>query len=430
MFDVGVVGAGPSGAWTAALLAQRGLRVALVDGSHPREKPCGGGLTARALALVSGALSSAHAFAPVPVDRVRFLTASQAEGIDLALTPDGPYGATALAVFARRHLDGQLLEHAVGAGATFVSSRVTRVERDGTGFLLRTVAGAHRCRRLVGADGANSLVRRTLGRAFARGQLSIATGFYAHGVTARDIAIELVSDPPGYLWSFPRTDHLAIGICAQADTGVSADALRARARRWIDATGLGANSRLRPYSWPIPSLSAGDVARANFGGPGWLLVGDAAGLVDPITREGILYALLSATHAADAIHAASATQTAASAGDDLALSTYRRLVRAHILPELARAAELKATFFHPRFIHLTSDALRRSPAVRQVMADLLAGTQSYGGLRRRLLRTMELGLAWRLVIDRWVRRDRWARLDSRRHPQGIRRGHAPAATHD
>lgn len=430
MFDVGVVGAGPSGAWSAALLAQRGLRVALVDGSHPREKPCGGGLTARARAMVSGAMSSAHAGAPVNVGGVRFLTASQADGVDLALTPDGPHGANALTVCARRHLDGQLLEYAIGAGATFVSSRVTRVERDGTGFLLRCGGDAYRCRRLVGADGANSLVRRTLGRAFARSQLSIATGFYAHGVTARDIAIELVSDPPGYLWSFPRTDHLAIGICAQADAGASAEILRAGVRRWMETTGLGADGRLQPYSWPIPSLSARDIARADVGGPGWLLVGDAAGLVDPITREGILYALLSATHAADAIHAASNRPAAAMTGDDLALTTYRRLLRTHILSELGRAAELKATFFHPRFIHLTSDALRRSPAVRQVMADLLAGAQSYRGLRRRLLRTMEVGLAWRLLIDRWVRRGRWARLDSLRHPRSTRRGHVPAATHD
>src|SRR5438270_13468430 len=65
--DVAVVGAGPGGAWTAYTLAARGARVVLVDPSHPREKPCGGGVTGRALALVSAALRG-HSF-PVSVIR-------------------------------------------------------------------------------------------------------------------------------------------------------------------------------------------------------------------------------------------------------------------------------------------------------------------------------------------------------------------------
>ena len=89
---------------------------------------------------------------------------------------------------------------------------------------------------MIGADGANSLVRRRVATAFRRDQLSIATGFFAHGVTSDEIVIELTADPPGYIWSFPRPAHLAIGICAQADAGISAGALRARTAAWIDAT--------------------------------------------------------------------------------------------------------------------------------------------------------------------------------------------------
>lgn len=439
MFDVGVVGAGPSGAWTAAQLAKRGLRVALFDGSHPREKRCGGGLTARALAIVEeGFPGGTRAVPRVTIDTVRFVTAGQNVDVTVpvgvapppAFAPSEPTRAPALAVFARTYFDGQLLEHAVAAGARFISTRVSHIERDGADFLLRASTDVFRCRHLVGADGANSLVRRSLGRAFDRRQLSIATGFYAHGVTTPDVVLELVSDPPGYIWSFPRPDHLSIGICAQADAGVSAEALRARARRWIEVTGLGSSGHLEPYSWPIPSLSARDIAHADLGGPGWLLVGDAAGLVDPITREGILYALLSGEHAADAVDAAAHSHATARAKDDVALSTYRRLLRAHILPELARAAELKASFFHPRFIHLTSEALKRSPALRHVMADLLAGTQPYRGLRRRLLSTMEFGIAWRLAIDRWARAGRWAQSAHPRHPPSTRRAHAPAAAAD
>src|SRR5262249_52032412 len=130
-------------------------------------------------------------------------------------------------------------------------------------------------------------------------QLSIATGVYAHGITSTDILIEMTSSPPGYIWSFPRHDHLAIGICAQA-TETTAAAVRAVLHRWLDATAVGRGARLEPYSWPIPSLSSSDCMSTEMGGTGWLTIGDAAGLVDPITREGIFFALQSARFAADA----------------------------------------------------------------------------------------------------------------------------------
>src|SRR4029077_8949340 len=115
------------------------------------------------------------------------------------------------------------------------------------------------------------------------------------------IVIELISDPPGYIWSFPRPTHLAIGICAQADAGVTAATLRARTARWIAATGIAEGARLEPYSWPIPSLGASDFATAALSGPRCARVGAAAGLVDPITREGIYFALASGQWIAEAL---------------------------------------------------------------------------------------------------------------------------------
>src|SRR4029453_14225993 len=139
---------------------------------------------------------------------------------------------------------------------------------------------------VIGADGANSLVRRKLCTPFHRNQLSIATGHFAHGMTSDRIVIEMFADPPGYIWSFPRPDHLAIGICAQADGGAGAASLRARPLDWIRATKIAGEAPREEYSWPIPSLSARDYGALIAAGPRWCLVGDAAGLVDPITREG------------------------------------------------------------------------------------------------------------------------------------------------
>src|SRR6185503_7437537 len=215
---------------------------------------------------------------------------------------DGGPLTEALVVASRAEFDGAIVAAATRAGAALVTARVTNIEIERRGFRLHTADGkVERAAWVIGADGASSLVRRRLARPFRRDQLSIATGFFARGTSSDEIVLELVGDPPGYIWSFPRPDHLAIGICAEADAGWTAGALRARVAEWIRATGLAPNARLEPYSWPIPSLSARDFETLDVAGHGWLLVGDAAGLVDPITREGIFFALQSGAFAAETL---------------------------------------------------------------------------------------------------------------------------------
>jgi geranylgeranyl reductase family protein len=385
-YDVAVVGAGPSGSWTATLLARRGARVLLLDPSHPREKPCGGGVTGRALALVGDVVPAAQ-LPSVRIRAARFVDSHANRAADVPL----PGNATALVVSSRTEFDGALLQGARRAGANLQQSRVRDIRRDGASFELTLSGGARVTTSfVVGADGANSLVRRKLCAPFQRGQLSIATGYFAHGITSDRIVIELFAAPPGYLWSFPRPDHLAIGICAQADAGGGVEVLRAMVRHWIQATAIAAGARLEPYAWPIPSLSSHDLLSLDLAGPGWLTVGDAAGLVDPITREGIFFALQSAVAAADAL-----TSTASDRAQQ-----YTLRVRDEIGVELARAARYKASFFTPRFTRLLVDALQSSDKIRGVMADLVAGTQSYRGLKRRLAGTMEFGLAWKLLTNR------------------------------
>jgi flavin-dependent dehydrogenase len=118
-----------------------------------------------------------------------------------------------------------------------------------------------------------------------------------------------------------------------------------------------------------------------------MIIGDAAGLVDSITREGIFFALQSADAAADAI------LTRADPAP-----RYHDELRRHVYPELRRAARLKAGFFEPRFLRMLVGALERPP-IAAIMADLIAGRQSYHGLRTRLLRTLEVRLAWRFIAQ-------------------------------
>jgi len=378
-YDVAVIGAGPAGAWCACRLATAGATVALVDGSHPREKACGGGVSGRALAVVGSA--------PAGTAGVRIESATFAyDGRRVELPLMASKGRMPLSVFARRDFDLHLVERARAAGATLIEERVVEVSRSDGGWTVvsRGPAGEStlRAQLLVGADGANSFVRRRVGQAFHREDLSIACGYFVRGVTATRINIEFEDAPEGYLWSFPRPDHLAVGICAQADVA-TVDTLRPIAERWIHQNAPGGT--LERYSWPIPSLGVAALARERPAEDAWMLIGDAAGLVDPITREGIYFALESADAAAASLRESNSSQR------------YAARLRDTIYAELTMAARIKARFYRPVFMRQLISALQRSEKIRAVMADLVAGEQPYSSLRSRLLRTMELGLMLELI---------------------------------
>jgi menaquinone-9 beta-reductase len=381
--EIAIVGAGPAGSAAAWRLARGGCRVTLFDASHPREKPCGGGLTGRALTLVREILGSA-ALPGVAVSRMRFQSGR----------PDAPRAAafaipecdTPLLVVSRRVLDQALLEAAVAAGARLVAERVVDVSADRSGVSVVTRKGRHAADAVLGADGATSLVRRRLLAPFGRRQFSVATGYYVPRRACAEVVVHSVAAPPGYLWSFPRPDHLAVGICAPAEAAGPVERLRAIVRDWLTAEGQGGEPAWCPYTWPIPSLGCDDLEAQQVAGPCWMLAGDAAGLVDPLTREGLYYALASGLLAASAWLEADAPE-----------ADYAARVADEIRPELRRAAALQARFFSSGFSDLLVDALERSAGVRAIMNDLVAGRQPYASLRRRLLGTFEVGLAWRLL---------------------------------
>jgi flavin-dependent dehydrogenase len=356
--------------------------VTLFDASHPREKPCGGGLTGRAISLIREMLGGLPV-AGVSIRGLRFGSGPPGAGRTASVPLCEP---DALVVVGRQALDQALLESAVGAGARLVAERVTDVSADQNGVTVTTSAGRYTADGVVGADGATSFVRRRFLAPFTRAQFSIAAGCFVPGPSCDEVVIQTVGTPPGYLWSFPRPDHLAVGICVPADRVRTADPLRPIVRDWLVSARLAESPGLRHYRWPIPSLGFCDFEQLRVSGDRWMLAGDAAGLVDPLTREGLFYALRSGLLAADAWLEARAP------GDG-----YAERVRDELQPELSRAAALQARFFSSGFCDLLVEALDRSQPVRQIMADLVAGRQAYASLRRRLVGTFEFGLAWRLL---------------------------------
>jgi flavin-dependent dehydrogenase len=357
---VAVVGAGPAGSLLAWRLATDGASATVFDASHPREKPCGGGLTAKALRL----LPPAPPADPLPartVARCRF-ESGLGDQLDMALPRP-------VAIGARREIDAWLLRRALEAGASHAAERVTHVERTGA---LRTAAGRdERFDLIVGADGAGSLVRRTFLGPTPPARLTMAAGWFAPGTA--DMTVRFVPGLAGYLWLFPRPDHVGVGICAPLQSQPTRD-LIARLRDAVARSYPALfDEEARPYAHTIPSPSADPATIREIAGDRWALVGDAAALADPITGEGIYYALRSAAVLADTLR-------------EGPLTPYPERVLQDFGRELLGAARLHARFYAPGFARRMVRFAARSGAIRDVLADLVLGAQGYSGLKRRLIR--------------------------------------------
>ena len=357
--NVAVVGGGPAGALLAFHLATDGATVTVFDASHPREKPCGGGVTAKALALLPPATEGD----PLPGRSVSACRFESGEGDAVEVGLERP-----VIVASRLAFDGWLLRRAVAAGARHVAARVTAVG-EGT---LTADGGTHAFDVVVGADGAGSLVRRTFLAPTPPERLAMAAGWYAPGTAP--MLVRFTPGLSGYLWLFPRPDHVGVGICAplrQAPTRDLLARLEAEVARSFPALSDEGAGR---YAHTIPSPTADAASIAEIAGDRWALVGDAAALADPITGEGIYYALRSAV------------LLAATLREDGSPRRYPRRVLEDFGADLLKAAALHDRFFAPGFARRMIRYAGRSAAIKGVLGDLVLGDQGYVGLKRRLAR--------------------------------------------
>jgi len=366
---VAVVGGGPGGALLGHDLARDGAQVTLFDASHPREKPCGGGLTAKALLL----LPEAPADDPLParfVDECRFESGA-GESVAVAL-PKG------VAVCARLELDAWLLRRAVAKGARHVAERV--VLADGPGLVRTSTGREERFDLVAGADGAGSLVRRSFLSPLPPERLMMAAGWFARGTAP--MLVRFTPGLDGYLWLFPRPDHVGVGICAPLRQRPTRELLRRLEDEVARQFPALVDDEAGKYAHIIPSPSQDPASILEIAGERFALVGDAAGLADPITGEGIYYALRSARVLADTLRETASPRDYPSR----ALEDFGR--------ELLLAARLHARFYAPGFSQRMLRYAARSRAIRDVLADLVLGEQGYRGLKRRLL-----GAAPRFLVE-------------------------------
>jgi geranylgeranyl reductase family protein len=289
-FDAIVVGAGPAGSTTAYRLAQAGRRVLLVDKARfPRDKPCGGGLTIRAVRQLP--------VSPDPVVehvvdrmgfRLRYGTRFERRGREPLVL-----------MTQRRRLDHYLVEQAVAAGAEFRDgAKVTDVRADERGAGATIDGLPVEAAALVGADGANGTTRKTLGLG---GDYVLGVAF--EGNVAKDLVgdrfdgiaeVELGTIPGGYGWVFPKGDHVNVGVGGWESEGPT---LREHLRILCKSYGIAEEHVESLRGHRLPLRRAGSVAARGRA----LLVGDAAGLVDPLSGDGMYEAFASSRLAADTI---------------------------------------------------------------------------------------------------------------------------------
>lgn len=386
-FDLVVVGAGPAGSAATLYAARAGLKTLLLDrATFPRRKCCGDALGGRAVKVLRelGLLDEVRSLPGAVVRRVLFASPGGAElTIDLARAgrPDLAEGY----VVRRELLDALLFAKARAAAAECREGfRVDGVLRErgtvtgvhgrdlATGTALELAADV-----VLAADGAHSAVARSLGlyRRDARRTIVAARAYY-RGVADLGDALELRylrSVLPGYLWVFPAGDGLAnVGI------GMAAEPLRRRRVHLVRALEeaiasppLAARfaSAVRVEGPEGADLPAGGTRRPA-SGPGVLLLGDAAGLADPFTGEGIANAMWSAKLAVETAAEAVRERSFGAAS----LARYDARLGQEIRPELAVAARVRQVArLRPLLDFTIRKAARHERASDEICA-MIAGT--------------------------------------------------------
>ncbi len=377
---IGVVGAGPAGAYAAWEAARLGHDVVMFDHRAPWEKPCGGGVTVKAQSDFPW-LAEITPLGRAVVD-FRFLSPADREvGFQCPLPT---------MIFARAVLDEEIRRRAEAAGARRVARKVQAIEREDGGWRLEAQGERHEVDFLVGADGAAGKTRELLVPDFPGFETSITSGFFIPARLDR-IETKFFRDARGYLWFFPRPDHLSVGLCLWDGKGIEKNGSETRQRLLsllrTYFPSLDPESG-KGYGAFIPTIMDPACWDVDRGGPDWALVGDAGGFVDAITGEGIYYALKSAR----------AWGRALAAGDP---ARYDDEWRGEFGGELRKASALVRRFYEPRFIERVVRFGAGSREIQGVLADLVMGMQPYTTLRRRLQREI-VRTAWHRITS-WLR---------------------------
>jgi len=364
LYDVIIIGAGPAGATLGYELASKGIDTLILEKERlPRYKPCAGGVTAKTLKLLDLDIS------PVTRQVVYGAKVTYKNNKEFTKWYDKPL----VYMVMRDEFDHLLIQRAQEVNAVVADNqRVCQVQVTPKGVEVLTTHDTFRAEILVGADGANSVVAKSLG--LMKG-VELGIGIEAEILVPNErlikwdslIGLDLGHIRGRYGWIFPKKDHLSIGIAGSLR---QAKRLKPYYQRILESHDLGTYkiSKLRSHFLPVRKNGmAIEQGRS-------LLLGDAAGLVDPLTGEGIYYAIKSAQIAAPII--------IQGLQGTINLKDYQDAVDKEIMPELKASRALLRLFTW--FPWLYFNLVEGSDRLWRVCCRLLRGEESYISIKKRL----------------------------------------------
>ena len=366
-----VIGGGPAGSTVAETLARRGIRVVIFEEKLGWEKPCGGGLSHKALRRYPVLLEASE---PHQCVRDAEFVASNGSAVRFRLREP-------LVIYSRATLNQLLLNRARAAGAEVIQDRIHNLRREGDTWTLKGRSGTYQADSLVLAAGARSRLRSVLTEDFSADDFMLTFGYYVPG--ADDLLrVQFFGEFEGYAWAFPRPGHLSVGICGKVGED-RMSGLRERLHGFMERFGYSADGAT-VYAHLLPSLAIERWNNLRLAGDGWALAGDAAGLVDPVTGEGIYYAIRSGELLGEALL-------------ENAPAAYAERVREEF-SSLTLGARIAPILYHGDFLGAASttrliEFAARSRTFMDMLQDVIEGSQSYSGLGTRLYRSLAISLA-------------------------------------
>ena len=371
--DVLVVGAGPAGATLAGNLAEFGFKVTVVDKAQlPRFKPCSGGIPAKCRDLINLEDSVLDPLLEDVIHRVH-LTYDHRDPVFIRSQRPLVY------MVSRDRFDHALIGDAARKGARIVDGvEVLGVDPAGRRVRVRTTKGEMSARVVVGADGVHSAVARSLGLSQTeklglalQAELHVSSNLLSEwrGVVGADFG----RLPNGIGWVFPKSDHLSVGLLS---FNRSKPWRRDDLFEFLNGQGLPFKpERVRVYSHYLPRWHG----QRSFQHQNVLLLGDAAGIVNPMTGAGLEAAMRSAQIASEVI------KHAFWHGDDL-LVHYSDRIRREVCRELIDARAMAKLFFN--FTRICYQLGIKNPSFSEIAARLLTGAIDYTEVWKELARAV------------------------------------------
>jgi len=362
--DVIVVGAGPAGATLAYELAKRGIGVLVLEKENlPRYKCCAGAVTSKAAKLLNFDISEV---VEDVIYEVNFT-------FNLGSSYLGQYSQPLIYTVMRDAFDYFLVQKAQQLGTVLMDGqKVTQVQVSGDWVEISIADNVFRSRLVVGADGAYSVVARELGMGRS---MEYATGIESEIVVPEEelakwksrAQIDLGYIPGGYAWVFPKRNHLSVGVGCLAS---KARDLHAHHQKFLNSLSMGSYTIARSSSHLIPTCTKGRFIWQDRA----LLLGDAAGLTDPLAGEGIYNAIQSAQLAAPVIEGSLMRGR-------VGLQGYQEVVEKKIMSELRIARTLSKFFV--RFPRLAFGMFNQSDGVWRDVCNLMLGEIDYDAIKAR-----------------------------------------------